>query len=120
LFENLIGSPRLDDNLSCNASVCVRLDLLPDYDKISCRENALGDAIILQASVLLAAFVLGNAQKFALICDQWVNGIMVVSGVVAFKSVHKVWSGLGVKRKEEFTSKNGSKQPWNNGTIDGA
>lgn len=68
----------------------------PDYDKISCREGASGDAIILQVLVSLAVFFIDNAQEIALMHNQWVkNGIMVAGSIVALKTIHNVWPGLG-------------------------
>jgi hypothetical protein len=71
--------------------------------------NVLGDAIILQISVSLASFFIEDTQEFTSIGYQWMNDIMVVGCVGAFKAIDKCWSGLGIKRKREVTS-NGTYQ----------
>jgi hypothetical protein len=69
--------------------------------------------------VSLASFFIEDAQEFALIGYQWMNGIVVVGCVGAFKAVDKCWSGLGVKRKQEITS-NGTYRSWDVGSINGS
>jgi hypothetical protein len=85
LVKDLIEVTGFENNLSCNASLSIPLDLFVNDDEISCGECAFGDAIILHVLVLLALFSMEDSQKFGLVGDQQVDGIMVVSSVGNFK-----------------------------------
>jgi hypothetical protein len=50
---------------------------------------------------LASFFVEDDAQEFALIGDQWVDGTVAVSIVGALQPIHEGWPGLGVKQERE-------------------